>query len=595
MKFKEMSDSRARHIGRGAPGRQDPPRDCHPQSERRLFPKATAASGPRWRLAAMVLMLAPIAAAQQGPVSERAFFAPVEVSVVNVEVFAADARGRPIAGLISSDFEIQEDGGPVTITHFYAAPRVARDRSGAALEPFAEHPEVSQDLHLIIFFDDNNLSTNRRRRALDAVNDWLPLLPDGVQVMIVRWSGTMEVVQQFTNDVKAAGSALQELGQSSSRSLQTERDRIRNDMKRYSNTAAIAYVQHIRAYAQSATEQTLAMMRGLDRLVRSAAGLRGRKAILLVSDGIDTNPGADLIRAWQQVFPDTARTTDIAPSLEAQRINVSESLDTLIENANTRRVIVHAIGATGSSATTSISADREVDITLRGGFDSRSQYDAGRVEPYLARLTGGRVLGNDRKLVQQLGELAAELDGYYSLAYRPNHTGDGQYHRIKVRVADDDVALRHRDGYRDTRHVDRISDRTLTAAALGITDNPLAISAEGREQQPRDDGMYLVPIVIKVPLSQLSLVPRTTDHEGRVSVTVAVRDDRGGLSDIQRREYPIQIPHEQFLSALSQNAEFIMGLVMREGPHRVGVGVRDELGNIDSTATLDVHVGDHDL
>jgi hypothetical protein len=38
-----------------------------------------------------------------------------------------------------------------------------------------------------------------------------------------------------------------------------------------------------------------------------------------------------------------------------------------------------------------------------------------------------------------------------------------------------------------------------------------------------------------------------------------------------------------------------MGLVMREGPHRVGVGVRDELGDVDSTVTLDVHVGEHDL
>jgi VWFA-related protein len=548
----------------------------------------------RWWVSALVLAFTPIAAAQQESVSERAFFAPVEVSVVNVEVFASDAAGRPVAGLISSDFEILEDGDPVTVTHFYAAPGVARDRSGAAPAPFTEPPEVSQDLHLIIFIDDNNLSANRRRRALDAVNEWLPLLPDGARMMIVRWSGTMQVVQQFTDDVVAAGSALQGLGQSSSRSLQAERDRIRNDMRRYGETAAIAYVQHIRAYTQSATEQTLAMMRGLDRLVRSAAGLRGRKAILLVTDGIDTSPGADLIRAWQQIFPDTARTSDITPSLEAQRINVSESLDKLIEDANTRRVTVYAIGATGSSTTTSISADREVDVTLRGGFDSRNQYDAGRVEPYLAQLTGGRTLANDRKLEHQLSDLAAEFDGYYSLAYRPGHTGDGQYHRIKVRIAGQGVALRYRDGYRDARHVDRISDRTLTAAALGITDNPLAITAASREQQPRDDGMCLVPIVIRVPLSQLSLVPQSTDHEGRLSVTVAVRDDRGGLSDIQRREYPIEIPHEQFLSALNQHAEFIIGLVMREGAHRVGVGVRDELGNVDSTVTLDVHVGERD-
>jgi hypothetical protein len=64
---------------------------------------------------------------------------------------------------------------------------------------------------------------------------------------------------------------------------------------------------------------------------------------------------------------------------------------------------------------------------------------------------------------------------------------------------------------------------------------------------------------------------------------------------MERREYPVKIPHDQFLSALQEHAEFIMGLVMRQGTQRVAIGVRDELGNVDSTLTIDVNVGERSL
>ena len=130
---------------------------------------------------------------------------------------------------------------------------------------------------------------------------------------------------------------------------------------------------------------------------------------------------------------------------------------------------------------------------------------------------------------------------------------------------------------------------------LGLTENPLGVSVDTQEQQPREDGFFLVPIVVRVPLSQLSLLPQTTEHKGKVSIIIAVKDEQGGLAEMERREYPVEIPHDQFLSALQQNAEFIMGLLMRQGTQRIAVGVRDELGNVDSTMTIDIDVGEISL
>jgi VWFA-related protein len=568
----------------------------------------------------IVLAFTPLAAAQQGPVSERAFFAPVEVSLVNVDVFAADPEGRPVAGLDSSDFEILEDGKPVAVTHFYASTAVTRGRSGTALAPFAAPREMSQDLHLIVYFDDSNLAPERRAAAMEAVEDFFHRLPARTEVMIANWGGNPQLSRTFTGDVEEMTRTLAELKQGGSRSAALDRDRIRREMQTlaeqtwrdgsplpddrslrplemtdFANSAAIGYLQHIRAYAQAEFHRAATTIQDLDRLVRSVAGTSGRKGILIVSDGIEVNPGEELYGAWQQIFASIARGTSVDTQAEGERYNLAGDLAQLAQHANASRVTIHALLPRGERPTTPSGADQDGGVTLIAGFDSARRFRGGDAEVELANTTGGRRLVNDRRLAQQLNDLSLELDGYYFLAFRPDHVGDGRYHQIRVHIAKPAVTLRYRDGYRDTLPVDRISDRTLTAAALGISDNPLEISAESQEQRPRDDGLYLVPILVRVPIAQLSLLPQASEHEGKVSIFVAVQDHRGGLSGVQRREYPVKIPHDQFLSALSQEAEFIMGLVMREGPHRVGVGVRDELGNVDSTVTLDLYVGKHEL
>jgi hypothetical protein len=310
---------------------------------------------------------------------------------------------------------------------------------------------------------------------------------------------------------------------------------------------------------------------------------------------MEVSPGAELFRAWQQIFSEIVRATTLNPAAEAQRYDVSDSLDELVKHANSQGVTIHALGSAGERAFSSVRADQEGGVTLTAGLDSGQRFKAGRAEAFLADSTGGRALLNNRNLGEELSDLAVELGSFYSLAYRPDSLGDGRYHNIKVRVANQHLKLRHREGYRAVRDEDRIADQTLAAAAFGVTDNPLEVSAESQEQQLRDDGRFLVPIVVRVPFAQLSLLPQTAQHEGNVTITVAVKDELGGLSRVQRRSYPVKIPHDQFLSALSQNAEFIMGLIMKQGPQRVAVGVRDELGNVDSTVTVDINVGRLDL
>jgi VWFA-related protein len=490
-----------------------------------------------------------------------------------------------------------------------------------ATPPITPEEEADQDLYLAIVVVDSNLGQANRKRSLNAVSEFLPRLPRNTYVMLARCTGQLQILQPFTNDQGQLRSVLERMRTMASTSMGGGEDRIRREMQTladqnppsgssalpddrrlrplemsdFSSRSALAYVQHIKAYAAATSVQTQETMVHLRRLIRSVAGLHGRKAVLVISDGIEVSPGADLFHEWEQVFSYIANATNFNPAIEAQQYDLSTPVTEMAESANADRVTVHAVTARGKGQSTSSGADRDGGVTIGSGLETEGKLKGGRADVLLAEATGGDTLVIDRRLGHRMNALAEELGSYYSLGYRPPHGGDGNYHRIRVRVEGVGLSLRHREGYEDVRGAGRIADRTMTAAVLGLTENPLEVSVDCRDQEPREDGLFLVPIVVRVPLSQLSLLPQPAEHEGQVSIIIAVRDEQGNLAEMERREYPIKIPHEQFLSALQENAEFIMGLLMRRGTQRVAVGVRDELGNVDSTLIFEVEVGEVSL
>lgn len=136
-----------------------------------------------------------------------------------------------------------------------------------------------------------------------------------------------------------------------------------------------------------------------------------------------------------------------------------------------------------------------------------------------------------------------------------------------------------------------MTDRTLAAVTLGVADNPLGIELETQPQEPRDEGSFLVPVMIRIPIGDLVLMPDADHHAAQISVFSVVRDDNGGLSDVHDRVYPIEIANDQLLSAVGQHAGFVLGMVLRKGPHRIAISIRDNNSMMESTAYVDVDVG----
>jgi len=572
-----------------------------------------------------ILLVNWIAADDAGNRPAATFFMPVEVPLVNVEVVVTDDAGVPIAGLTAADFEVFEDGEPVEISHFFASRLLPEQPGGQAIQPTVP-PVPYQQLYLALYIDDLDTDARRRTMVLDHLREFLEQpLPPNVKTMLVRFDGELHVESDLTDDTDQLLAALDATRNMSVTSRQREeqalfrqmqgattdqRDQIRTWMdtrpKPFGAEGGSSrppafdepdnqpvdqnFLPQIHSVAQTGYVRSRASLEALQQFVGYLNGVPGRKAVVWVG-GLDTRPGEELFLAWQELFPNIVRRQGVQPMMEAQKYDLTLDLQQLLEFANSQRISFYTVTSLGAGLERISSTEgRGRDPSRTSTFtDIWGQEDALHM---MSGFTGGRMLVDNRNLDRQLTEVSTELGSYYSLGYTPPSPGDGEYHTITVKVRRQDVRVRHRQGYRFTPDRDLMTDRTLAAATLGIADNPLGLALATRPQEPRPEGGFLVPVEIRIPLGDLVLMPQGDHHAANISVVSVVRDEHGRLSDVHHRAYPIEIPNDELMSAVSQQTSFVLGMVLRGGPHRIAISVQDNNSMTESTAYLDVVVGD---
>ena len=555
------------------------------------------------------------AAAQDTEQPQAMFFAPLEVPLVSVEVYVFDNNGRPVPGLTLEDFEIFEDGEKVEISHFYASPGLSAPAVEGETAEDTKTPETdfveagpAQDLYLVIYFDDTNLYRGRRQAAIEYLRVFLSSdLPPDLKVMLVRYDGRNHIEQAFTEETDEVLAALEVVQKGASLSRRIDETMLVREMELAAAMGAASgeqstdvleqsgrsLWQSIESYVDQTVHRIRTSIENEKRIISSLSGLSGRKAILLVTDGVEARPGEGLFQTWGQVFGEVPafRIDAQRAFLQASRNDLSNEFDDLAQFANGHRVSFYTLSAISAGQNRALSAETRLMDEQRLAVNQGMSAEV--LMSYMAGTTGGRPLVNSPALAGQLEEVSQELASYYSLAFEPQHLGDGKYHRLNVKIDRDGIRARHREGYLDVPLAERINNRTLAAAIHGVADNPLGIAAASSgEIIKRDDGTYLLPVIITVPIGQLVLIPSVDEHNGRISIHLTVRDQRGDLSPTVRREYPITVPNDLLSGALGQSAGFTMRLAVRPGKQRIAVGLRDEVATTESVTFFEVEVGD---
>lgn len=541
------------------------------------------------------------ALAQEESQPAGAFVETVDVSVVNVDVYVTDRQGNPVTGLTRGDFELRVDGKPESITNFYAVtgdigtasshdetpvePQPKPTPQGPPTRPTEpeEKPE-SQRLWMVIYVDNTNLDPLNRNRVFRQLREFLNDTVDPTdQIMVISYERTLHLRQPFTSDPQAVARTLLELETVSGRSSAGAGDR--EEMLRAIDDAesSVEVGTRIRMHAESIRNDMQFTIDALSETVRSLAGLPGRKAVVYLSNGIPMTPGSDLFYAQQQKFNDGAA---LAREVE---FNLSRRFEELTNLANANRVGFYTLDAAGLEVGAGMDAEyrgRSVSADWHSSVLAAHQANMDDPLRYMAQRTGGMAILNTNDVRPGLQKVAAGFDSYYSLGFSRNMTVDGRYHKIKVRVKQKGLTVRHREGFREKNAETRMEETVEAALRFGRERNPLGVKVsldvaasvgEGKQQR--------VPLVVRIPLRELLLVPQGNRHIGRVAVYFSALDRDGNVASVQSVQIPIEIPDADLDEALQKVWPVRQELLLRPGRQTVAVAVRDQLANRSSVLT----------
>jgi len=308
----------------------------------------------------------------------------VDTDLVTIPVRILDRNNRFVGGLTQSDFKVFEDNAEQDIAYF------SNER-----EPFT----------VALVLDMSYSTKFKIGEVQSAAIAFIDQLRSQDKVMVVSFDQDVHILCEPTNDRKTIYSAIKSTEISTGTSLYEAMDEVMNG--------------HLR-------------------------GIKGRKAIILFTDGVDTTSrAADNIK-------------NLSDALELDALIYPIRYDTFADvQAMKNKPVI-------TQPTTIPIPDRKpppggmpfpFPVIGTPSEQGTSPEDYKRAEEYLTELanrTGGRIYlaSSLMNLADAYSKIASELREYYSLGYYPKIEGSaGKRRRIGVKVDRPGTVVKARDGY----------------------------------------------------------------------------------------------------------------------------------------------------
>ena len=332
----------------------------------------------------------------------------VDTQLVSVPAVVTDSAGRPVSGLKPENFRLVEDGQPQTIANF-----------GTTDTPF----------EIALLLDTSGSTRDDVALIRSAANSFIEALRPGDRVGIVSFNqaqtvaqpiATVEVLTQLTDNREALRGAIENLG------------------------------------ASQGTPYYDALERVADSIFHDPPkdDLRGRRAVVALTDGVDSSSNSDfatakmkLMRAGIACYFIQVNTEDFVEDRLMKDCQDDGQLALSQRQIQRYRQLFYP----------KANADNFNSFCQMGPFErmtiSRALYSLARKEmDDLARGSGGRsfpaaTLADARAAFARVAE---DIGTQYSLGYYPtNKARDGKFRTIKleVRGLKDKAQIRARDGY----------------------------------------------------------------------------------------------------------------------------------------------------
>jgi VWFA-related protein len=304
------------------------------------------------------------------------------VKVVNVFATVRDRRGRIVRNLAKDDFSLEEDGRPQTIRYFSQETDLPLTLGLLVDTSGSQRRLVGQERSASYRFLDQVLRENKDR------------------AFVIHFDHDVELLEDLTSSHRKLEAALAELEPPA------------QPGQRYPGGRGRQWG------GGSGTSLYDAILLASDELMRKQSG---RKALVLLTDGVDVGSHVGLVRA--------------------------------IESAQRADTLVYSILFADPEGYPGFGGSRRGGARRRGNFPPAGTFpgvDGKKVLQRISNQTGGGFfeVSNNQPIENIYSRLEEELRNQYSLGYTPDHPeGSPRYHRIRVVTKQNDLSLQAREGY----------------------------------------------------------------------------------------------------------------------------------------------------
>jgi hypothetical protein len=217
----------------------------------------------------------------------------------------------------------------------------------------------------------------------------------------------------------------------------------------------------------------------------------------------------------------------------------------------------------------------------------------------LATLTGGQTMVLSDNLFSLLNRIHGDLSTYYSLGFTPERgrAEEGRSHALGVSLPGRrDLEVRAPQSYAPRGRDERFAGRVAAAAVAGEGDNPLGVRLRVERDERAGGGKRALTVLVAFPLAGITLEPehgkpagqpsgqQSGRRSGRLTLVLAARDAAGRDLPVKRLALPLRISDDRLAMARQGNAGYRLRLEVPAGESTIAVGLRDELGGVDSIA-----------
>jgi VWFA-related protein len=442
----------------------------------------------RFYAAVLAVLLANPAAAQ--------FKDRLDVRLLEIEATVVDKHDKPVHELTGDDFAVTLDTKPAAIEHFAAVRRGTIEQVPT---------------RLIVVVDDLHLHPATKQHALEGLYRFVANSMDArTTASLVTWNGTITMAVKPTTRRDLLLQGIARIARDAPRGMAVDGER--RAVARLCQSAQAACAQTILQFAESQAEDTERTVRALGEIVETAAGMDGRKVVLLLSEGMPTLAGVELFAIARDVRGITTG---------AMALNKTRDIRALARKAQDAGVLFCTI-------------DPSLSLGVDAGMDEyridRQQIrifarESGRI---LAHETGGRLITDENDLHRAITVLDEQVSTYYSLAVRAPSTAEEGV-AVQVRVKD-----------RPELRVVTAVRRSITARQEAVENAVRSHLYLPREQNPLEATLSLSmektePCVammqLLIPKEKLTL-SGTGAIRGELDVRLAVLDDMGQESEV---------------------------------------------------------------